>query len=124
MAKILVVGDDLVSTGNVEATIAAEGYEVISGMTGLDAVEMTLEQTPDMVIMDESLAVFNGFEACQMLRDDPEVPNELPIVLLSSGDIDVRKLEAVGATDYMLKTLENTGVRDMVINLLGDKAGN
>lgn len=123
MAKILLAGEDLAILDNVEATVSAEGHEVLTAMNGLDAYEMTLAEQPDLLVLEVTMPVFNGFETCEMVREDPEIAETLPIVLLAGEEVDVRKMEQVQATEQLPKLHQSIELRDLLVRLLGEKAG-
>ena len=122
MAKILIAGEDLASVDQVSSVAESEGYEVLTAMTGLDVCEIALAEAPDLIMLEPSLPVYNGFETCVMLREDPESPERLPIIFLTSDTIDARQMESVDATDQIAKTHESVELADMLIRHLGDKA--
>lgn len=125
LAKILVAGEDLDYIGILESSIESEGHYVVLATSGYEALEEVAAEQPDMVLLEAHLSVFNGFEACQMLREDPEIAKDLPIIIIDSENVDVRRLEAVGATGQLSKSAVSSDIRDMLVKYLGDKgAGN
>lgn len=122
MAKILVAGQDLATLATIEAAIEGEGHDVVAALNGLEAYEKALLEQPDLVMLETAMPVFNGFETCRMLREDPEVPKTLPIVLITAEQIDPRKFEHSLATDQLLKVHSSLQLRDMLVKLLGEKA--
>jgi len=122
MARILLADEDYECLGRMGAALTGDGHEVIEVYTGKDAFDTVLEQQPDLVFLATKLAVFNGFEVCEMLREDPDVPKELPIVILYTADPDTRQLERIGATDALAKNHMVVELRDLVVKYLGDKA--
>lgn len=122
MAKILIAGEDLASVDQVSSVVESEGHEVLTAMNGLDVCEIALAEAPDLIILETSLPVFNGFETCTMLREDPEIPERLPIIFLASETIDVREMERVDATDQIAKNHQSVELTDMLIRHLGENA--
>ena len=122
MATILIADQDYTSSAIMAACLEGEGHTVVIAMTGLEAQELALSELPDMIFLATALPIFNGFETCEMLRDDPEVPKELPIVLIASDTPDTHTLEHVGATSFFMREHLSADLRELVINLLGDKA--
>lgn len=123
MAKILVASEDLLAQEQMVATIEAEGYQVITAMDGYEAQEVALAEQPDLVLLEPKLAVFNGFETALALREDPEISDEVPIVMITDETVDPHKVERYRITELFPKTHGSVHLRDMVIRLLGDKAG-
>ena len=103
MAKILVADDDTASLDVIALALSAEGHEVVCAGNGQEAYEMALAESPDLVLLDIMMPVYNGYETCQQMRNDPALPVGLPIIFLTSMDADTRMLEKVGATDHLPK---------------------
>ncbi|MBN2311874.1 MAG: response regulator [Candidatus Hydrogenedentes bacterium] len=122
MAKILLADDDASSLEVMAAALAAEGHEVLCAANGQEAHEMTVAERPDLVFLDIMMPVFDGYEACERMRKDPDVPATLPIIFLSSADMDKRKLEQAGGTDHLSKRHMVVELRDMLAKYLGPDA--
>lgn len=122
MAKILLAGDDAVAIFNVAASLAADGHDVLTSLNGYEAFETILSEDPDMVLIEPSLPVFNGFETCERVRNDPTLDPNLPVIFLTTDPIDARKMEALDATDQIPKIHASYQLRDMLIKYLGVKA--
>jgi len=122
MARILIADDDAASLDVMVVALEAEGHEVLCAANGQEALDRALADQPDMVFLDVMMPVFDGFETCKRLRADPEIPSELPIVFLTSLEPDARKLEEVGASDYLPKNHMVPQLRDMLVKHLGPDA--
>lgn len=122
MATVLLAGDDLSVIDGLAATITGEGHHVLTAATGLEACEMTLSEQPDLVMLEASLPIFDGFETCEMLRGDPEVSPTLPIILLLSEDVDIHRVERSGATAQVSTMIASLELRDLLVAHLGDEA--
>jgi CheY-like chemotaxis protein len=122
MARILVADDDAASLEVMATALAAEGHDVICASNGKEAYEMTLAERPDLVFLDIMMPVHDGYETCQLIRSDPEVPTALPIIFLSSADADPRKMEQVGASDTLPKRHMIVELRDALAKHLGPDA--
>ena len=121
MAKILLAGEDQMTLDNMEATLSGEGYEVITAATGLEAYETTLSENPDLVFLEVNMPVFNGFETCEMIREDPEIPKNLPLVLIADDDVPAKKIEQYEVTDQLPKNHLSIELCELTINTLGAK---
>ena len=66
--KILVVDDEELLVKGIRFNLQNDGYEVICGNNGLQAVELTREQHPDLVILDIMMPVMDGLTACARIR--------------------------------------------------------
>lgn len=107
MAKILLVEDDEMNRDMLSRRLSRKGYDVILATDGQAGVATAKAASPDLVLMDLSLPVLDGWEATRALRAD-EATRRLPIIALTahalSGDRE-KALEA-GCDDYDSKPVE------------------
>lgn len=122
MARILVADDDTASLDVMALALSAEGHQVICAANGQEAYEIALQEKPDLVFLDIMMPIYSGYETCELLRNDPEVPKELPIVFLTSLDADTRMLEKVGASDHLPKRHMVVELREVLAKHLGPEA--
>ena len=99
--KILVVDDEALLVKGIRFNLQNEGYEVITGSDGLEAVQAVQEQSPDLVVLDVMMPNMDGFTACGKIREFSDVP----IILLTAKTDDMDKLIGFdhGADDYLTK---------------------
>ena len=99
--KILVVDDEALLVKGIRFNLQNEGYEVITGSDGLDAVRLVQEQEPDLVVLDVMMPNMDGMTACGKIREFSDVP----IILLTAKTDDMDKLMGFdyGADDYLTK---------------------
>ena len=99
--KILVVDDEALLVKGIRFNLQSEGYEVITGSDGLEAVQLVQEQQPDLVILDVMMPHMDGMTACGKIREFSDVP----IILLTAKTDDMDKLMGFdhGADDYITK---------------------
>ena len=122
MAKILVAVEDFEVRERITAATSAEGHEVIEGDDGQEVVELVSSTLPDLVLVDAMMPVFNGYEVCEMLRNDITVDNALPIIIVTGSDGDPSMRDRVGATEFLAKNHEVHQLRDLLVEQLGPKA--
>ena len=103
MAKILIAGEDAECVDVFSAEVAALGHDVVFAATGQEAYDLVLETPPDLVFLDLQLPIFNAYETCRILRGDPDVAAQLPIIFIVKRDVDVRAIEQAGATGWIAK---------------------
>ena len=99
--KILVVDDEDLLVKGIRFNLQNEGYEVITGSNGLEAVQAVQTQNPDLVVLDVMMPEMDGLTACTKIRAFSNVP----IILLTAKVADMDKLMGFeqGADDYLTK---------------------
>ena len=99
--KILVVDDEALLVKGIRFNLQNEGYEVITGSDGLEAVRLVREQNPDLLVLDVMMPNMDGLTACSKIREF----SDIPIILLTAKVDDMDKLIGFdhGADDYLTK---------------------
>ena len=99
--KILVVDDEALLVKGIRFNLQNEGYEVITGSNGLEAVQQVQEQHPDLVVLDVMMPEMDGLTACGKIREFSDVP----IIMLTAKTDDMDKLIGFdhGVDDYLTK---------------------
>ena len=99
--KILVVDDEELLVKGIRFNLQNDGYEVITGANGAEAVAQAQSQNPDLVILDVMMPQMDGLTACVKIREFSNVP----IILLTAKADDMDKLMGFdnGADDYLTK---------------------
>ena len=99
--RILVVEDDETLLDVLRYNLAKEGYDVVSAVDGVQALELARSERPDLIILDIMLPKLDGFEVCRILRKDMTTP----ILMLTAKVEEVDKVLGlgIGADDYMTK---------------------
>ena len=99
--KILVVDDEALLVKGIRFNLQNEGYEVITGSNGLEAVELAKDPEVNLVILDVMMPQMDGLTACAKIREFSDVP----IFLLTAKTEDMDKLIGFdhGADDYITK---------------------
>ena len=99
--KILVVDDEALLVKGIRFNLQNDGYEVITGCDGMEAVELARSQSPDLIVLDVMMPRMDGLEACTRIREFSDVP----IILLTAKAGDMDKLLGFdqGADDYLTK---------------------
>lgn len=100
-AHVLVVDDEVEIIRALQRSLAANGYKVLIARTGEEAIQITEQQHPDIVLLDLMLPTMSGLEVCQRIR----AVSSLPIIVLSVKNAGHEKIEALdmGADDYITK---------------------
>ena len=99
--KILVVDDEELLVKGIRFNLQNDGYDVICGKNGLEAVELTKTEKPDLLILDIMMPQMDGLTACALIREF----SNIPIILLTAKADDMDKLMGFdqGADDYLTK---------------------
>ena len=107
MPKILLVEDNEMNRDMLSRRLQRKGYEVVLAMDGQSGVEMAKTQEPDLVLMDMSLPVLDGWEATRRLKADA-VTLHIPVIALTAHAMssDREKALEAGCDDYDTKPIE------------------
>ena len=99
--KILVVDDEELLVKGIRFNLQNDGYEVITGSNGVEAVALSQSQEPDLIVLDVMMPQMDGLTACSKIREFSNVP----IILLTAKADDMDKLIGFdnGADDYLTK---------------------
>lgn len=99
--KILVVDDEALLVKGIRFNLQNDGYEVITGSNGLDAVELARDSSVNLIVLDVMMPMMDGLTACSKIREFSNVP----IILLTAKTDDMDKLMGFeqGADDYLTK---------------------
>ena len=107
MTKILLVEDNELNRDMLSRRLIRKGYDVLVADDGARGVELTGTEQPDLVLMDMSLPVLDGWEATQRLKADPAT-RAIPVIALTAHAMaaDRDKALAAGCDDYDTKPIE------------------
>ena len=107
MAKILLVEDNEMNRDMLSRRLARKGYEVSIAVDGAEGVSMAKTKVPDLILMDMSLPVLDGWRATQQIKADPET-KMIPVIALTANAMagDREKCLAAGCDDYDTKPVE------------------
>src|SRR5947209_360438 len=107
MAKILVVEDNEVNQRILLRRLPKRGHEVVVASDGAEGVAMARAESPDLILMDMSLPVLDGWEATQQLKHAPETRG-IPVIALTAHAMvgDRERALAAGCDDYEVKPIE------------------
>lgn len=99
--KILVVDDEKPIADILKFSLEKEGYEVICAYDGEEAVELALNESPDLILLDIMLPYKDGMEVCREVRKT----SDMPIIMLTAKDSEIDKVLGLelGADDYVTK---------------------
>ena len=119
MKTVLLTDDNVDMIELIQLILTDAGYSLITAADGLEAVNICLEQSPDLVLMDLNMPGMNGIDAIKTLR---EKGYDNPIVVLTGSDSeqDREMAEQAGSNEFMLKTLDMTGLEQILDHYLAE----
>ncbi|MGH8972296.1 MAG: response regulator [Acidimicrobiia bacterium] len=120
MTKILLVEDNEMNRDMLSRRLERRGYEVIVAVDGEEGVARARAEVPDLVLMDMSLPVLDGWEATRQLKAAPETKS-IPIVALTAHAMagDREKALEAGCDDFDTKPIDLPRLLGKVEGLLG-----
>lgn len=119
MAKILLVEDNEMNRDMLSRRLLRKGYQVIVALDGAQGVELAHSETPDLILMDMSLPVLNGWDATKSIKEDPET-GSIPVIALTAHAMSSDRNQALeaGCDDYDTKPIELPRLLDKIETLL------
>jgi two-component system cell cycle response regulator DivK len=95
------------------------GYSVLEADNGLEAVRLTQQKRPSLVIMDLGLPLLSGMDAARIIRETPET-SEIPIIVLSAYDAAGARDDAIacGCSSYLTKPVDYATLEETIQTLL------
>jgi two-component system cell cycle response regulator DivK len=122
MPRILLVEDNEMNRDMLSRRLARKEYEVLVAVDGKEGVVMAGSEAPDLILMDMSLPVMDGWEATRQLKASPET-KDIPIIALTAHAMsgDREKAMEAGCDDYDTKPIELSRLLAKMEALLGEK---
>ena len=107
MSKILLVEDNEMNRDMLSRRLARRDYEVVMAEDGAKAVEMASSENPDLILMDLSLPIMDGWEATRIIKSN-ESTKSIPIIALTAHAMksDEEKALKAGCDDYDTKPVD------------------
>ena len=123
MAKILLVEDNDMNRDMLSRRLIRKGYQVVMAVDGEQGVAMARSEVPDLILMDMSLPVLDGWEATSQLKAAAETQG-IPVIALTAHAMvgDREKAVEAGCDDFDTKPVELPRLIEKIEVLLGGKA--
>jgi two-component system, cell cycle response regulator DivK len=120
MAKILIVEDNEMNRDMLSRRLARRGYQIVMAVDGEDGIAAARREDPDLILMDMSLPVIDGWEATRRLKADADM-RSIPVIGLTAHAMasDRDKAIAAGCDDYDTKPVELPRLLQKIEALLG-----
>ena len=120
MKKVLIVEDNEMNSDMLSRRLERRGFEVAIAVDGQQGIDMAQTTTPDIILMDMSLPVMDGWEATRKLKAETQT-KDIPVIGLSahamSSDFD--KAQEAGCDDYDTKPVDLNRLLGKINVLLG-----
>ncbi len=120
MSKILLVEDNEMNRDMLSRRLERKGFEVAIAVDGQAGIDMASSESPDLILMDLSLPVVDGWEATRQIKADPAT-HSIPVIALTAHAMagDEQKALQAGCDDYDTKPVDIKRLLGKVNNLLG-----
>jgi len=120
MTKVLLVEDNEMNRDMLSRRLTRRGFEVIFAVNGQEGVDLAASERPDIILMDMSLPVLDGWEATRRVKAD-DTTSRVPIIGLTAHAMsgDREKAIAAGCDDYDTKPVEIERLIGKIERLLG-----
>ena len=107
MPKILIVEDNEMNRDMLSRRLERRGFAIVMAVDGQQGVDMARSEKPDLILMDMSLPVMDGWTATQAIKGDADMKN-IPVIALTAHAMagDREKAMAAGCDDYDTKPIE------------------
>ena len=121
MAKILLVEDNEMNRDMLSRRLERKGYSVVCAVDGQEGVSKGRSERPDLILMDMSLPVLDGWAATQQLKADAAT-QAIPVIALTAHAMaeDEKKAQEAGCDDYDTKPVELERLLGKIQKLLGN----
>lgn len=123
--KVLVVDDSRTICRTAEVLLGEEGCTVITAEDGYAALAKVVSEKPDLIFLDIMMPRVDGFQACAIIKNNPNY-KDLPVIMLTSKDglVDRARGRLVGATYYLTKPFTREELIGAVKGALDKNAAN
>jgi two-component system, cell cycle response regulator DivK len=124
MTKVLLVEDNEMNRDMLSRRLIRKGFEIVMAVDGEEAVAMAGRERPDLILMDMSLPLIDGWEATRRIKA-AEATKAIPIIALTAHAMSGDREKALGAgcDDYDTKPIELQRLLDKMAVLLASPAG-
>jgi CheY-like chemotaxis protein len=120
VVKILIVEDNEMNRDMLSRRLARRGYEIVLAVDGGEGIAAATAESPDLILMDMSLPVIDGWEAARRLKAEP-LTRAIPVIGLTAHAMagDREKVLEAGCDDYDTKPVELPRLLQKIETLLG-----
>ena len=112
--QVLIAEDQADVRAMMKMLIRSYGFDVIEAADGYEAVELAVEQRPDVILMDMAMPVLDGLYAARAIRQHDELADVPILAVTAFGDFYKERAIAAGCTDVLQKPLDFTHLQPLV----------
>ena len=122
MPRLLLVEDNELSRDMLSRRLARRGYDVLTAVDGEESLAIAERQAPDLILMDLTLPVIDGYETMRRLRANARTQS-IPIIVLSAHVLDASRDQAslAGCDDYDVKPIDFPRLLEKIETILARK---
>jgi CheY-like chemotaxis protein len=122
MPKILLVEDNEMNRDMLSRRLARNGFEIVMAVDGGEGVAMATSEKPDLILMDMSLPVMDGWEATRRVKADAAT-NAIPVIALTAHALveDRERAKAAGCDEFDTKPVELPRLLEKINRLLAER---
>jgi len=121
-ARILIVDDEPDYVSTIQYHLKWGGYDVITAVNGKEGLEKAAEEKPDLVLLETSMPVMNGWEMLERLRKNPDLKNTPVIMVTARCEVqDIETASSFGISDYVAKPFDFAELKGKIAAALEHK---
>lgn len=107
MTTLLIVEDNEMNMDMLSRRLSRRGYEIITAIDGEKGIALAISHVPDLILMDMSLPVINGWNATRKIKEN-QATSHIPVIALTAHAMESDRQEALlaGCDDYDTKPIE------------------
>jgi two-component system, cell cycle response regulator DivK len=119
MPKILIVEDNDMNLDMLSRRLQRKGFEIVTARDGQAGVKEALAQSPDLILMDMSLPVLDGWQATKAIKANPKTAS-IPVIALTAHamETDRQNAMAAGCDEYHTKPIDLTSLLAQISKLI------
>ncbi|MGC1488193.1 MAG: response regulator [Albidovulum sp.] len=119
MPKILIVEDNDMNLDMLSRRLMRNGFDIVSARDGKAGVDTAKSEKPDLILMDMSLPIMDGWDATRTLKAQ-ESTADIPVIALTAHAMDSDRTKALeaGCDDFYTKPIELPGLLEKIAKLL------
>jgi twitching motility two-component system response regulator PilG len=103
-ARVMIIDDSQTIRRTAETLLTREGFEVVTAQDGFEALSKIADHRPDIIFIDIMMPRLDGYQACALIKGNPQY-SATPVIMLSSKDglFDRARGRIVGSDEYLTK---------------------